>query len=114
MAAPTDWRSMPRQNIRLAANKHRRTDPDVTAVTVRLRTLRSAVDRTIRNLSGVGGACFLRLPWDFDRFFFVMEFTVEGSGRWGLTLTLPVEVDLRSCAIVARPVRETLKSRGER
>ena len=68
------------QTNRLAANKHNRTDPDVTAVVAKLIRLPIAVDNTV--------GCS-----DFDFRFFLASIVIllNGSGCIGsLTRTLPL------------------------
>jgi hypothetical protein len=65
---------------RFAANKQSSTDPDVTAVTVMLTTLRAAVESTIEKRHAAGAARFARPPLDLDRFFAAMMNQL-GSGR---------------------------------
>jgi hypothetical protein len=79
---------------RFAANKHNSTVPDVTAVTVMLNRLRTAVEKIdfVRSTpsSDVGCKC------PFSRFAFWLPSvgSLKGSGpRNRLTLTLPRRVD---------------------
>jgi len=79
MVAALATPSLPRQNNRLAANKHSSTDPDVMAVTVMLSALCAAVDNTIEKRPAAGAACFARTPLDLDCFFAAMMHPLGGQ-----------------------------------
>ena len=64
---------------RLAAKRKSNTDPDVTATVVILSALRIAVDNTIGKRPAADAACFVRLFWDFDRFFVAIMIPLAGQ-----------------------------------
>jgi hypothetical protein len=87
---------------RFAANRKSSTDPDVATTAVMLRALYLAVDSTMAKRPAAAAVCFARPFLDFDCFLAAMMNPLGGSGcKRGLTLTPPVEVDLRSCATIA-------------
>jgi len=85
----TSLRSAGTHKKRFAVKRKSNTDPDVTATAIMSSALRTAVDSTIGKRLTEGTDCFARPPLDLDRFFTGIMFTVDGSGRCGLTLTLP-------------------------